>query len=76
MFTEPGCDGDFFTLRPLTGRGSASRFAMAEAVLVLATVAQRFRFEAVTPGVPPHAALSLRPARPIRATVCERTRAT
>ncbi|MFC8981093.1 hypothetical protein ACFU3J_35190 [Streptomyces sp. NPDC057411] len=22
VFTEPGCDGDFFSLRPLTGRGS------------------------------------------------------
>ncbi|MCB5183101.1 hypothetical protein [Streptomyces antimicrobicus] len=22
VFTEPGCDGDYFTLRPLTGRGS------------------------------------------------------
>lgn len=23
VFTEPGCEGDFFTLRPLTGYGSA-----------------------------------------------------
>ncbi|MGW8505961.1 hypothetical protein [Streptomyces sp. CLCI03] len=23
VFTEPGCEGDFFTLRPLTGHGSA-----------------------------------------------------
>ncbi|MGW1643084.1 hypothetical protein [Streptomyces lavendulae] len=22
VFTEPGCDGDFFSLRPLVGRGS------------------------------------------------------
>ncbi|MFE5681034.1 hypothetical protein ACFQ7B_40465 [Streptomyces erythrochromogenes] len=23
VFTEPGCEGDFFTLRPVTGHGSA-----------------------------------------------------
>ncbi|MFE6908894.1 hypothetical protein [Streptomyces erythrochromogenes] len=23
VFTEPGCEGDFFTLRPITGYGSA-----------------------------------------------------
>jgi hypothetical protein len=24
VFTEPGCEGDFFSLRPLTGRGGES----------------------------------------------------
>ncbi|MEW1635269.1 hypothetical protein AB0469_14435 [Streptomyces sp. NPDC093801] len=25
LFADPDCEGDFFTLRPLTGRGSAQQ---------------------------------------------------
>ncbi|MFH7598042.1 cytochrome P450 [Streptomyces racemochromogenes] len=49
-----------------------SRFALVETTLVLATLTQRFRFD--VPGdVAPYAALSLRPAQPVHATVHKRT---
>jgi cytochrome P450 len=49
-------------------------FAMAEACLILATVAQRFRME-LTPGqkVDPHPSITLRPKEGIRMTLAERS---
>jgi cytochrome P450 len=50
-------------------------FAMAEACLILATVAQRYRMD-LTPGqrVEPYASITLRPKEGIRLTLVERSR--
>jgi cytochrome P450 len=48
-------------------------FATTEALLILATVARRWRLTSPDPSeVPPVARVTLRPARPIRATVADR----
>lgn len=50
-----------------------ARFAQVEATLVLATLAQRYRFHLPAAEVLPHAAMILRPSTPIRATLHQRT---
>ncbi|UNM13267.1 cytochrome P450 [Streptomyces formicae] len=46
-----------------------ARFAMVEAVLVLATLAQRFHVDAGPGEVPPRTGLTLQPGAPLRATL-------
>ncbi|MEU2434233.1 cytochrome P450 [Streptomyces sp. NPDC007861] len=46
-----------------------ARFAMVEAVLVLATLAQRFHVDAGAGEVPPRTGLTLQPGAPVRATL-------
>ncbi|MFE4171391.1 cytochrome P450 [Streptomyces sp. NPDC056909] len=46
-----------------------ARFAMVEAVLVLATLAQRFHVETDPGDIPPRTGLTLQPSRPVQATL-------
>jgi len=46
-----------------------ARFATVEAVLVLATLAQRFRLDLGPDEIPPKTGLTLQPGRPVRATL-------
>ncbi|WP_455359819.1 cytochrome P450 [Streptomyces sp. SYSU K21746] len=46
-----------------------ARFAMVEAVLVLATLARRFHLDTGPGDVPPRTGLTLQPGRPVRASV-------
>ncbi|WP_351234993.1 cytochrome P450 [Streptomyces sp. NPDC002133] len=46
-----------------------ARFAMVEAVLVLATLAQRFHVDTGSGEVPPRTGLTLQPGTPVRATL-------
>ncbi|MFD8919784.1 cytochrome P450 [Streptomyces sp. NPDC059569] len=46
-----------------------ARFAMVEAVLVLATLAQRFHVEVEGGEIPPRTGLTLQPSRPVRGTL-------
>ncbi|MFC8827522.1 cytochrome P450 [Streptomyces sp. NPDC057137] len=46
-----------------------ARFATVEAVLVLATLAQRFRFDLDPGEIPPKTGLTLQPGRPVEATL-------
>jgi cytochrome P450 len=51
-----------------------ARFALVEAVLVLATLAQRFHLDVHPGDIPPKAQLTLQPGAPVLATLREPTR--